>query len=98
MKSFSEQPKRSLNSSGVGPSSCSAEKTHEASGGTRAWWTGIPSPYSRWMFRIRPKREWLRGYARGVLLKRFRQKAIYLKFIGPVETLLVTDEDVASDS
>lgn len=43
-------------------------------------------------------REWLRGYARGVLLKRFRQKAIYLKFIGPVETLLVTDEEVASDS
>jgi hypothetical protein len=43
-------------------------------------------------------RDWLRGYARGVLLKRFRQKAIYLKFIGPVETLLVTDEEVASAS
>ena len=43
-------------------------------------------------------RDWLRGYARGILLKRFRQKAIYLKFIGPVETLLVTDEEVASDS
>ena len=43
-------------------------------------------------------RDWLRGYARGVLLKRFRQKAIYLKFIGPVETLLVSDEEVASDS
>jgi hypothetical protein len=42
--------------------------------------------------------DWLRGYARGVLLKRFRQKAIYLKFIGPVETLLITDEEVASDS
>jgi hypothetical protein len=33
-----------------------------------------------------------------LLLKRFRQKAIYLKFIGPVETLLVTDEEVASES
>jgi len=33
-----------------------------------------------------------------VLLKRFRQKVIYLKFIGPVETLLVSDEEVASDS
>lgn len=43
-------------------------------------------------------RGWLRGYAREVLLKRFRQKAIYLKFIGPVETLLVRDEEVASDS
>ena len=42
-------------------------------------------------------RDWLRGYARGVLLKRFRQKAIYLKFIGPVETLLVTDEEVGSE-
>lgn len=31
-------------------------------------------------------RDWLRGYARG------------LKFIGPLETLLVTDEEVASDS
>jgi hypothetical protein len=42
-------------------------------------------------------RDWLRGYARGVLLKRFRQKAIYLKFIGPVETLLITNEEIASD-
>lgn len=43
-------------------------------------------------------RDWLRGDARGVLLKRFRQKAIYLKFIGPVETLLISDEEIASDS
>lgn len=43
-------------------------------------------------------RNWFRSYARGVLLQRFRQKAIYLKFIGPVETLLVTDEEVGSDS
>lgn len=43
-------------------------------------------------------RDWLRAYARRVLLKRFRQKAIYVKIIGPVETLLVTDEEVAGDS
>ena len=43
-------------------------------------------------------RGWLRGYARGVLLVRFRQEAIYLKFIGPIETLLVTDEEVRADS
>ncbi len=43
-------------------------------------------------------RDWLRGYARGVLLERFRQQAIYLKFIGPIETLLVTDEEVRPDS
>lgn len=43
-------------------------------------------------------RDWLRRYAQRVLLKRFRQKAIYLKFIGPVETLLVSDEEIASDS
>ncbi len=42
-------------------------------------------------------RDWLRGYARGVLLERFRQEAIYLKFIGPIETLLVTDEEVGPD-
>jgi hypothetical protein len=43
-------------------------------------------------------REWLRGYTRGVLLDRFRQTAIYLKFIGPVETLLVTGEEVTGDA
>lgn len=43
-------------------------------------------------------REWLRAYARRVLLERFRQKAIYLKFIGPVHQLLVEDEEVRSDS
>jgi len=30
-------------------------------------------------------------------LKRFRQKAIYLKFVGPIERLVVTDEEVADD-
>ena len=34
-------------------------------------------------------RRWLRRYAQDVLIKRFRQKAIYMKFIRPVEDLLV---------
>lgn len=41
-------------------------------------------------------RGWLRTYARDVLIKRFRQKAMYMKFIHPVETLLVTDVTVLS--
>jgi len=39
-------------------------------------------------------RQWFKSYAREVLLERFDQKAIYIKFIGPVETLVVTQEDV----
>ncbi|HEX9727360.1 MAG TPA: hypothetical protein VGA37_02505 [Gemmatimonadales bacterium] len=33
---------------------------------------------------------WLREYARDVLLPRFDQKAIYIKFVGPAEVTLVT--------
>ena len=36
----------------------------------------------------------LESYAKDVLLRRFRQKAIYIKFVGPVQTLLVRDEEV----
>lgn len=43
-------------------------------------------------------RAWLRSYARDVLLGRFRQKAIYFKLVGPVEQLLIADEEVRSDS
>jgi len=42
-------------------------------------------------------REWLRAYARDVLRKRFRQKAIYLKFVGPVEHLIVSEEEVGDE-
>lgn len=42
-------------------------------------------------------REWLRAYARDVLRKRFRQKAIYLKFVGPVEHLIVSEEEVSDE-
>ncbi len=39
-------------------------------------------------------REWLKSYAKEVLLSRFRQRAIYLKFVGPIVRLLVTEEEV----
>ena len=42
-------------------------------------------------------REWLRGYARNVLRERFRQKAIYLKFVGPVEHLVVSEEEITDE-
>ena len=42
-------------------------------------------------------REWLRVYARDVLRERFRQKAIYLKFVGPVEHLVVTEEEISDE-
>ena len=42
-------------------------------------------------------REWLRAYTRGVLRGRFRQKAIYLKFVGPVEHLIVSEEEISDE-
>ena len=42
-------------------------------------------------------REWLRAYAREILLERFRQRAIYLKFVGPVEQLIVSEEEVGDE-
>ena len=41
-------------------------------------------------------REWLHTYARDVLIPRFRQKAVYMKFVRPVERLLVTEITVVS--
>lgn len=41
-------------------------------------------------------RAWLKAYAKDVLLKRFCQQAIYMKFVGPVETLLVMTEEIVS--
>ena len=43
-------------------------------------------------------RDWLRAYARDVLRERFRQKAIYLKFVGPVEHLIVSEEEVSDEN
>lgn len=41
-------------------------------------------------------RRWLRDYVRRVLLPRFRQKAIYVKYILPAERLVVTDEELTN--
>lgn len=38
----------------------------------------------------RVARSWLRRYAREVLLRRFKQEAIYIRLIGPVQVVLVT--------
>ena len=35
----------------------------------------------------------LKAYTRDVLKKRFRQKAIYMKWVGPVETWVLSDQD-----
>ncbi len=39
-------------------------------------------------------RSWLRRYAETVLIERFEQEAIYLKFVGPVETLEISHEAI----
>jgi hypothetical protein len=42
-------------------------------------------------------RAWLRAFARDVLCERFHQKAIYLKFVGPVEQLIISEEEVRDE-
>jgi len=44
----------------------------------------------------RANRAWFHSYAKNVLLGRFRQKAIYLKFVGPVETSVVREHKISS--
>ena len=39
-------------------------------------------------------RAWLRTYTREVLLERFQQRAIYIKLVGPIETLEVSHEEI----
>jgi hypothetical protein len=39
-------------------------------------------------------RAWLRAYARDILCPRFQQKAMYLKFVRPVEHLIISEEEV----
>ena len=43
-------------------------------------------------------REWLRVYAPDVLRERFRQKAIYSKFVRPVEHLVVTEKEISDEN
>lgn len=40
-------------------------------------------------------RDRIRDYLRGILLARFRQKAIYVKFIVGVDRLVITDETIS---
>lgn len=39
-------------------------------------------------------REWLRRYAKDVLMDRFQQEAIYIKFVGPIEQMIVIKEEI----
>lgn len=39
----------------------------------------------------RKSRNWMKKYVRDTLLKRFCQKAIYVKLVGPIETLEVSE-------
>lgn len=64
------------------------------------WWNkGILSQDDLTIFEVDipdtdESRKWIKSYAKNVLLKRFRQDAIYLRFIGPIETLEVTEEPI----
>lgn len=42
-------------------------------------------------------RDWLRNYARDVLLARFVQEAIYLRFMGPIQSIVVTEEKITRE-
>ena len=42
-------------------------------------------------------RTWPRAYARDVLCRRFQQRAIYPKFVGPVEQLIISEEEVRDE-
>jgi hypothetical protein len=39
-------------------------------------------------------RTWLRAFAKKVLMRRFEQKAIYIKLVGPIEQIIVDEEQV----
>lgn len=64
------------------------------------WWNkGVLSQDEMGAFEVdildtEENRRWMKSYAKDVLLKRFRQDAIYMKFIGPVESLEVTEETI----
>lgn len=64
------------------------------------WWNkGILSRDAMCAFEVdmldtEENKLWIKTYAKDVLLKRFRQDAIYLRFIGPVESLEVTEETI----
>lgn len=39
-------------------------------------------------------REWIRKYSKDVLMERFQQEAIYIKFVGPIEQMIVIKEEI----
>jgi hypothetical protein len=39
-------------------------------------------------------RTWLRSYARNVLLRRSEQRAMYIRLVGPIEQIIVDEEQV----
>ncbi len=45
----------------------------------------------------RESREWLKSYARNILLHRFQQDAIYIKLVRPTETLEITDLKISEE-
>ena len=65
------------------------------------WWSkGVLSQDEMCAFEVdildtEENRRWMKSYAKNVLLKRFRQDAIYLRFIGPIESLEVTEETIS---
>ena len=67
---------------------------------TGFWWNkGVLSQDEMGAFEVdildtEENRRWMKSYAKEVLLKRFRQDAIYIRFIGPVESLEVTGETI----
>ena len=42
-------------------------------------------------------REWLKTYAKNILLSRFQQDAIYIKLVKPTETLEITDLNISKE-
>ena len=42
-------------------------------------------------------REWLKSYARDILLRRFQQDVIYIKLVKPTETLEITDLKISEE-
>lgn len=42
-------------------------------------------------------REWLKSYAKNILLPRFQQDAIYIKLVKPTETLEITDLKISKE-
>lgn len=76
---------------------------HRAQGGqlTGFWWDRIKI-YKDDMVLLEidiadvpESRRWLESYARDVLLDRFQQRAIYVRFVGPIEATVITEHKIS---